>query len=87
MPRLGVTYIMSDTYASSQAGVMVQKRLEGGGNLMYVVFESRPAFDLIDLAMTDHGVKRDGRGHVLSKNIDHDGQYIIFQYWLEEPTP
>jgi hypothetical protein len=76
---------MLDNFAHSHAGVTVHKRQEGGGNLMYVIFEERAAFDLIDLPMTDHGPKPDGHGHVLSKNIDHDGQYIVFQYWIEKP--
>lgn len=49
---------------------------------MYVIFEDRAAFDLIDLPMTDHGPK--SHGHVITKNIDGD-QYVVFQYWIEKP--
>jgi hypothetical protein len=52
---------------------------------MYVILENRPAFDLIDLPMTDHGPKP--HGHVITKNIDHGEMYIVFQFWIEKPKP
>lgn len=78
---------MLDNFAASSAFVTIHKHPpeKGGGNLMYVVFEDRPAFDLIDLPMTDHGTK--SHGHVITKNIDHENQYIVFQFWVEKPKP
>ena len=75
---------MSDNFAATSAFFTVHKS-EKGGNLMYVILEGRPAFDLIDLPMTDHGPKP--HGHVLTKNIDQEEQYIVFQYWIEKPKP
>lgn len=79
---------MPDNFAASSAFVAIHEHPpeKGGGNLMYVIFEHRPSFDLIDLPMTDHGPKP--HGHVITKNIDHENQYIVFQFWIEKPpTP
>ena len=75
---------MNPNFATSQAFVTVHKD-EKGHNLMYVIFEDRAAFDLLNLPLTDHGPKP--HGHVITKNVEHDNQYIVFQYWIEKPKP
>jgi hypothetical protein len=76
---------MSDNFKTSSAFVTVHKVANRGGNLMYVIFEDRPAFDLIDLPMTDHGPQP--HGHVITKNIEQGEQYLVFQYWIEKAKP
>jgi hypothetical protein len=77
---------MPDDFATSPTYVVVHKHPKPpGGNLMYVILENRPAFDLIDLPMTDHGPKP--HGHVITKNIDRGNLYIVFQFWIEKPKP
>jgi len=76
---------LNDNFAAVSAFFTVHKYTKRGGNLIYVILEDRPAFDLIDLPMTDHGPKP--HGHVITKNIDHENQYIVFQFWVEKPKP
>lgn len=52
--------------------------------LTYVLVAKREQFDLISLPLTDHG--ENDQGHVLSKAMDKDGIYIVFQHWLKERT-
>lgn len=73
---------MPDNFATSKTFVTVHKDAEGR-NLMYVILEDRAAFDLLNLPSTDHGPKPHGR--VITKTIDHENQYIVFQYWMEKP--
>jgi hypothetical protein len=77
--------LLSDNFETSSAFVTVHKVAQRGGNLMYIIFEDRAAFDLIDLPMTDHGLKP--HGHVITKNIEHEQQYLVFQFWIEKPKP
>ena len=76
---------MADNFESGSAYVVVHKNSVRPGNLMYVILENREAFDLVDLPLTDHG--RKPHGHVLTKNIEHGDQYIVFQFWIEKPKP
>jgi hypothetical protein len=55
-----------------------------GGKLVYVLMEKRVEFDKIALPVTDHGEHL--TGHVLSKSMDGDGVYVVFQYWLKSRT-
>jgi hypothetical protein len=55
-----------------------------GGELIYIGFADRAAFDRIALPCTDHGEK--DHGHVLTKSLDAGGIYIVFQYFLKSRT-
>jgi hypothetical protein len=56
----------------------------GDGRLIYILVAKRDEFDRIALPLTDHGVTENG--HVLSKALEKDGVYIVFQHWLLERT-
>lgn len=56
----------------------------GDGRLIYILIAKREEFDRIALPATDHGETENG--HVLSKSIDKDGLYVVFQHWLLEKT-
>lgn len=53
-------------------------------NLIYIGIKSRADFDKIDRPCTDHGLNQNG--HLLSKHVEGDGIYIVFQYWLKSET-
>lgn len=58
-----------------------------GGELIYVGFADRAAFDRIALPCTDHG--ENDRGHLLTKSLfatDDSGIHIVFQYFLKSRT-
>lgn len=54
------------------------------GKLIYIGLKDRAEFDRIALPCTDHGEKE--TGHLLSKSLDTDSVWIIFQYWLKSET-
>jgi hypothetical protein len=54
------------------------------GKFIFVGMAKREEFDKIAATVTDHG--QDANGHVLSKAIEGDGIYVIFQYWLKSRT-
>jgi hypothetical protein len=76
---------MSDNFKTGSAFVAVHKNPARPGNLMYIIINDRATFDLIDLPPTDHGPMP--HGHVISKNIEHGDQYLVFQCWIDRPKP
>ena len=56
----------------------------GDGKLIYLLIAKREEFDRIALPVTDHG--ENDRGHVITKSVNTDGVYIVFQHWLKELT-
>lgn len=56
----------------------------GDGKLIYILVAKRCEFDLIALPVIDNGEQENG--HVLTKSLDKDGIYIVFQHWLKERT-
>lgn len=67
----------------SHASVGVFPLSASSGNV-YVVLKDRAAFNAIAVPMVDHGLRDDGN-HCLSKEVEGQGQTIIFQYWIEKP--
>jgi hypothetical protein len=55
-----------------------------GGTLVYVLMSRRDEFDMLAAPVTDHGENE--TGHVLSKNVEGGGIYVVFQYWLKQRT-
>jgi hypothetical protein len=53
-------------------------------DLIYIGIKSRADFDKINRPCTDHGLKPGG--HVLSKTVEGDGIYIVFQHWIKSET-
>jgi hypothetical protein len=51
------------------------------GTLIYIGVPDRAAFDRIARPCTDHAPK-----NLLTKTVDADGIYIVFQHWLLERT-
>ncbi|MGB3044154.1 MAG: hypothetical protein WBB98_13305 [Xanthobacteraceae bacterium] len=52
--------------------------------LIYIGVKSRADFDKIDRPCTNHGLTP--TGHLLSKHVEGDGVYIVFQHWLKSET-
>lgn len=55
-----------------------------GGTLVYVLMSKRDEFDMLAAPAIDHGEKESG--HVLTKNVEGGGVYVVFQYWLKQRT-
>lgn len=55
-----------------------------GGTLIYVLLRERSEFDKIARPCTEHSENE--VGHVLTKAVDGEGVYIVFQYWLKSRT-
>jgi hypothetical protein len=66
----------SDKYKNAKAFLAVHK-VDGGGNLMYVLIDDRGLFDLIDLP-------EGGNARVRHKAIYEGKQHIVFQFWIKE---
>ncbi|MFL6314749.1 MAG: hypothetical protein ACJ71W_21805 [Terriglobales bacterium] len=65
----------NDNYKNASAFLAVHK-IDGGGNLMYILIDDRDLFNLID-------IPERGNARVRHKAIYEGKQHIIFQFWIK----